>query len=315
MKIQYDPEVDGFYNASRIQDLWRVISALNTLGTLNKAIRKEVRATFWSLAAFTFQPGLQGDFLEAYTACTPHYMSLLEHFMRGLGDDGRFGIRKLVTQNFSGCPECGLIPLAYSEAGYSSFNRTVDMLIDCTSLTELRMTVREHYLFREEQAGLEEFFLHGQELRSKGLEKFQALLRSLPKLRAADIDVLELGSQINNKGHRGPGQDLAPFLRFAFTGKRRIKLWITAKVVLQATVLKQASGRVTVNYQGRGCMDHIEREHFYVTLPLPSDEERDAWILDTCDTPPGDYEKWLEARSGKITGEDGDGGENADDMY
>jgi hypothetical protein len=119
MKIQYDPEVDGFYNASRIQDLWRVISALNTLGTLNKAIRKEVRATFWSLAAFTFQPGLQGDFLEAYTACTPHYMSLLEHFMRGLGDDGRFGIKKLVTQNFSGCPECGLIPLDYSEAGYS----------------------------------------------------------------------------------------------------------------------------------------------------------------------------------------------------
>jgi hypothetical protein len=287
---------------------WTSFKRRSTLGTLNKAIRKEVRAMFWSLAAFTFQPGLQGDFLEAYTACTPHYMSLLERFMRGLSDDGRFGINKLVTQNFSGCPECGAIPLDYSEAGYSSFNRTVDMLIDCTSLTELRMTVSEHYLFRKEQAGLEEFFLHGHELRSKGLKNFQALLRSLPKLRAADIDVLELSSQINNKGHRGPGQDLAPFLRFAFTGKRRIKLWITAKVVLQATVLKQANGRVTVNYQGRGCMDHIEREHFYVTLPLPSDEERDAWILDACETHTGDYEKWLEA-------EDGDGGANADDMY
>lgn len=54
MKIEYDPVSDGFWknNYEYTEDFHSIRNALNTLGTLNKTIRKEARATFWSLAGY-----------------------------------------------------------------------------------------------------------------------------------------------------------------------------------------------------------------------------------------------------------------------
>ncbi|KAF2822438.1 hypothetical protein CC86DRAFT_385400 [Ophiobolus disseminans] len=92
MKIRYHAHWDRF-------NVWNVpargisviIKALNALGTLNKTIRKEVRAIFWSLAVFNLEPHVNGD-IEQYVSCAPYYMAIFERFVPGLGDDERFGI-------------------------------------------------------------------------------------------------------------------------------------------------------------------------------------------------------------------------------
>jgi hypothetical protein len=106
------------------------------------------------------------------------------------------------------------------------------------------MTVSEHYLFRNDEAALDEFLLHGRELKSTGLENFQQMLQSLPKLREADIVVHDKIEETDV-----PWEELSPTLRQAFTGKRRFKLLMAAKVLLQATRLHLPTGRVTVKHR------------------------------------------------------------------
>ncbi|KAF2822439.1 hypothetical protein CC86DRAFT_410047 [Ophiobolus disseminans] len=143
------------------------------------------------------------------------------------------------------------------------------MLDDCTSLTELRTTIHEHFLFHEDQEGLEDFFLRGQELKSKGLDSFQKMLKSLPNLRNADIDT-------------------------TLDTKRRLKVSVTAKSMLQSTNLHLAYGRVVVKFQDWEAISDADKRRFDTTHPNPAAGAWKDWMLAECELKPGEYEKWLD---------------------
>jgi hypothetical protein len=83
----------------------------------------------------------------------------------------------------SGCITYGARPLGFSEAGYASFKTACRILPDCTSLTRLRFTVSELYLFRDDEEALKGFLNRGETLKSRGLDAFRQTLQALPKLQ------------------------------------------------------------------------------------------------------------------------------------
>jgi hypothetical protein len=239
--INYDPTLDRFKEQrSDLGHFNNIISTLNILGTLNRTIRKETRPIFWSLASFTLAPCIPSHY-TGDVAFAPYYIAIFERFFRGLGDGGRSGIISLVVPDSIGCWCCSIQPLDLSEAGYLKFMSTCSMLSDCTSLTALRITVSEYYLFREDQMALEAFFLQGGALQSKSLVAFQKILQSLPNLRNVDLDIPAVHrSRVLQHG-------LAHFLQYAFTGGRRLKLWNAAASILGETKLQPTAGQVHVN--------------------------------------------------------------------
>jgi hypothetical protein len=73
---------------------------------MNKAIQKEALATFWSLAKFDLHPQGRTHNKAEYIHCKYDYYSIIERFLRGLEDDGRFGINTLRVLGSSGCFWC-----------------------------------------------------------------------------------------------------------------------------------------------------------------------------------------------------------------
>jgi hypothetical protein len=170
-------------------------------------------------------------------------MALLVRFLRCLGDDGYFVVKSLNVLSWNWCPHCDIYPLDLSEAGYVNFKSVSSMLLDCASLTNLRLTVSEHYLFRNDQAALENLFMRSEALKSNSLEAFRKTLQALPNLQNADIDV----PREIHKHYRIMWHELKSFLRYVFTRERREKLWVMSKTILEGTRLQIAAGRIHVN--------------------------------------------------------------------
>lgn len=210
------------------------------MGTLNKLIRKEARATFWSLAKVDFRPRVFQDFHDS-TFCAPTYVALLERFLRGLGDDGRFGVRAVRMHVAPCCETCGHVPQDLTEAGHLAFAQVCSMLLECVALTTLKITVAEQYLFHNEQAALEDVLLHGKPLNRQGPRSFQSLLQSLPKLQAVEIDA---PTYINIRHFTS--KMATPFARYAFTGYCRYNLWKIIKAILEGTKLQTVNGKIKV---------------------------------------------------------------------
>jgi hypothetical protein len=57
------------------------VSALRVLGSMNKAIQKEARATFWSLAKFDLHPQGRTHNKAEYIHCKYDYYSIIERFL------------------------------------------------------------------------------------------------------------------------------------------------------------------------------------------------------------------------------------------
>jgi hypothetical protein len=113
-------------------------------------------------------------------------MAIIERFLHGLRPDGRVGAKTLIDHSRSPSQD-------FTSVGYLTFKNTCKMLPDFTSLNTLSLIINEHYRLRNDQLALEGFFLRGQELNVDGLTSFQAILRTLPKLRNAEVHVHELG--------------------------------------------------------------------------------------------------------------------------
>jgi hypothetical protein len=171
-------------------------------------------------------------------------MAAFEQFLRNLGDQGRYGVNSLTVVDSSGCCTYGARPLGFSVAGYASFTSACSMFPACISLTTLRLTVSELYLFRDDEDALKGFFNRGVALKSKGLDSFREILQALPKLRDIYLDIPE-------NGHRQGCVDwseLTPFLWYAFTKMRREKLWVMVQAILEDTRSQTKPSRVHVNY-------------------------------------------------------------------
>lgn len=176
-------------------------------------------------------------------------MAIIERMFRGLGPDGRVGVKSLIDSR-------RFLPQDLTLAGYLTFKNTCTMLPDFFSLTTLSLAINEHYLFRNDQLALEDLFLCDQELNADGLTSFQAVLQALLKLRNTDINIPEL--EVNDI--RVDWGQLTPFFHWAFTYERRHKLYATAAAVLEATKLQQKHGCVHVEVQ---VYNEHEREWAY----------------------------------------------------
>jgi len=67
------------------------------LGCLDKEIQKESRAVYWSNVRFD----IGNTFVDDSKDLSVHYFGVLEYFLRGLGDEGRFAIKQLVVKDTS----------------------------------------------------------------------------------------------------------------------------------------------------------------------------------------------------------------------
>jgi hypothetical protein len=86
-----------------------------------------------------------------------------------------------------------------------------------------------------------------------------------------------------------------PFLDYAFTDLRRIKLGLTVEQMLQDTVLQTAHGRIHVvfpAYKYTEIAMQFKRDN-----PNASGSVWEAWTLSMCDSHPEDYEAWLEKKA------------------
>lgn len=247
--IRYRPVLDRF-EAFRHRDFSRFTFRLLKLSTLNKPTRREVRAIFWSLLNFELRPKV--DTRGRWSIFAPTYIAVLERFLRGLGDEGRLGVRMLGMNESSCYDSCLLVPQDFTPNGYSAFMRVCNMLSGCSSLTKIKFSLPEQYLFHGEQAALEDILLHGKALNSQGVHNFQKILQSLPRLRSPRINALT----INIDERHIKSKEVTPFLRYAFTGRRRYFLLAMIKIVLEQTQLQVDGGQVTVEIPGNICSGH-----------------------------------------------------------
>jgi hypothetical protein len=242
IKLKHVPHIEFYNGRSDLKEIADIMKVLSIFSTLNTTICKEAHITFRSLAAFE----LRQNHLRKKTdnmVSTPYHMAIVEHFLRGLEDDGRSVIKSLVTLNFTGCHECGIPPLDLTGAGQYNFMRVYSFLRSPTSLSTLRISISDHYLFRDDQAALEYFFLRGEVLKSEGLMAFQKTLQGLPELLNVSLDV----PGTNTDGDpRIFWHGLTLFFRVAFTDGRRYKLWNAAAEIRQGTKLQLEAGRIHV---------------------------------------------------------------------
>jgi hypothetical protein len=243
--VRYDEDWDRFHNInSSIFGLDDAIGALLVLGFMKKVIRKEARTNFGFMAKLDLEPiGSNHD----HARCIRYncdYFSILERFLCGLGDYGRFGIEMLRVRSSSGCPVCGLIPLDLTVTGHATFTCTMTHISECVTLTTLVIAINEHNVFWNDQVELEAFFLQGPTLDSKRIMALQNVLHALPMLRNADIDVSGIPEKHRDHIRR---EDVVPFLEYAFTGIRCIKLWLTAKLIMQGNILQSLHGFVRLD--------------------------------------------------------------------
>jgi hypothetical protein len=228
-----------FYNwRSDLKELSGIMSVLKVLGTLNTTIRKEARTIFWSLVAFELQQDHRRKQTDSRVS-KPYYMAIFERFLYSLGDDGRSVVISLVVLNFTSCWCCSVQSLDLTGIGHHSFIGVCGLLPSCMSLTTLRVTISEHYLFRNDQAALEDFLLRGRVLKGEGLMAFQKILQGLPKLVNVDLDLPGTDPDSRIIWH-----EFKPFLQFAFTSERHNKLWTAVAEILRGTKLQLEAGHV-----------------------------------------------------------------------
>jgi len=289
MKLLYDEDWDRFYSTGHG---FPGVRTLRVLGSMNKLIRKEARATFWSLAKFDLRPrGISHDKAH-YIHCEYDYYSIFERFLRGLGDDGRFGVRSLPVLGSGACYLYGQTPLESTPAAYATFTNTLSLISECSSLTTLAIKINEINVFWNDQTGLEAFFLQGHTLASEGISALQKALKALPHLLNADIGIpnpLVDQCEPNELIRR------TSFPQYAFTGIRRVKLWMTAKQKLQATVLQSAHGPVHIalyKYQYAAIATQFKRDN-----PNASVSDLQTWTPSECGIHSKDYEAWLDRKA------------------
>ena len=109
-----------------------------------------------------------------------HYFGVLEYFLCGLGDEGRFAIKQLVVKDTS-------VPMDASISAHGAFNRVLGYLRDCVSLEVLELQLSVQLLFRNAPDALEDFLLRGKPLQSDALTSFNRLIKAMPRLRTVLI--------------------------------------------------------------------------------------------------------------------------------
>lgn len=174
--------------------------------------------------------------------CQPHYMDIFERYLRGIGDDGRSAVKILGLLTIRDRSDF-VTNLDYTEDGYNKFARVCTMLLECTSLTSLQLTIPGYYLFREDETALANFLIHDQPLRSKGIQKFQDTLQALPKLRKVIVDtpyLFDIDKKTCPAFHK-----LAPVLRYALT-RRNSDLLSAMKSIVESTHLHQPNASIRV---------------------------------------------------------------------
>jgi hypothetical protein len=289
LQIEYAPYMDHFSLRSECtKELNDILDTMIALQSLNREIRKESRSIFWSLASFTVAPQYKhaktNDFVSG-----PSYMATFEQFLRNLGDHGRYGVNSLTVVDSSGCITYGARPLGFSEAGYASFKTACRILPDCTSLTRLRFTVSELYLFRNDEEALKGFLNRGETLKSRGLDALRQTIQALPKLRDVSIDI----PKDNERQARVDWQELTPFLKYAFTDKRREKLWVMTKAILGGTELQIETSWIHV-YSNTVDVFWLKLRHETGMPPPGLSEQNDTeFVFPKCQSKLGEYDEWL----------------------
>ena len=99
LDLRFDVDSDRFWVVENLINgpaFRAAIDALLVLGTLNRAVRKEARATFWAMASFTLRAdGVYAKKEETLQAA--HMFAVTKRFLASIGDDGRFGLKRLVV--------------------------------------------------------------------------------------------------------------------------------------------------------------------------------------------------------------------------
>jgi hypothetical protein len=178
---------------------------------------------YWSSVSFeigdSFVSG--GDPVKLAT----HYLGVLERFVRGLGDEGRFAIKQLVVKDTKA-------PMCASSSAYDAFQQVVRYIPDCASLTVLRLEIAAHVIFRDEENALEDFLYHGRPLQSKGLATLDQMLKAIPTLQKATTTP----NEVDHKGHPKLNwcdvKELSALMQFTFTSlDAKNQLWIEVQNV------------------------------------------------------------------------------------
>jgi hypothetical protein len=289
LQIEYAPHSDHIsLRNERTEKLNDLLNTMIAFQCFNRAIRKESRPVFWSRAPVTIAPRYKhaktNDLLLG-----PSYMAAFEQFLRVLGVDGRYGIKSLAVVDSSGCLTHGARPLGFSEAGHVSFKSACRMLLDCTYLTTLRLTVSELYLFQDDEEALKGFFNRGEMLKSRGLDAFRQTLQALPKLQDVRIDIPKDGERQT----RADWQELTPFLKYVFTDERRMKLWVITKAILQGTKLQSKTGLVHVNFAGAFWFWVMLKQDTGMPQPGLSKQSDAEFVFSKCQSKLGEYDDWL----------------------
>lgn len=287
-EVNYEPKWDRLKPAiGNILGFGEAICALQTLSTLNVLIRQEARATFWSMSDFHIAAkAWVNTYPFQWDRDAPRYMALAERCLRGIGDSGRFGLKVFKLSAMRCCINCENASQDITEAVHITFKNASRMLLDCVSLTKLQLTVSEHYLLRNDITALEDFFLHGKTLKSSGLQSFQGTLQALPLLQEATIDMPYVKHESDYEEDFDAWEDMAPFLRYAFTCERRRKLCITIRNILEKTKLQLENGFVHVDLE-KGVLDDQE------IVLYENDEGYEEWLSWENRFVPGGYERWL----------------------
>jgi hypothetical protein len=141
--LRYDVDRDRFCCVDKLSDAQsfrRAIDASFVLGTPNRAVRKEARATFWAMARFTLRA--DGVFARGEAKLqAAHTFAVTERFLRGIGDEGRYGLRVLVVHDW------GHVDL--STVGYLVFTQTMAYLAECVGLTKLLLPLDVRLVFSQ----------------------------------------------------------------------------------------------------------------------------------------------------------------------
>lgn len=107
-------------------------------------IRKEVRATFWSVAKLNIAAkACESVVGSSYHCRSPQYMAVVERCLRGIGDSGCFGLKVLKIHGMRYMSFLGNATHDISETGHATYARVSRMLLKCVRFTTLHLTVSE----------------------------------------------------------------------------------------------------------------------------------------------------------------------------
>lgn len=188
------------------------LATLALLGAINKQIRSESQARFWSKL--------------------PLYLTSVD------GDAGQHEALHMVLTRLSpearaSIPAVELRDLRPS-TGYGWFQKLLPVVAMCISLRHLSLGLLVSNVFRSDVEALQSYFIVGQPLVSPDLERLADTLASLSNLNTVHIHCL---------GDRCLHREFDPaterFFYFAFTGMPEIMVWIEIKERLSANAIRK----------------------------------------------------------------------------